>query len=310
LGWCKRVLGYHYWSEPANAAAIANVMQFASTEAAMCSAALTASRVPPAILARIKHGSHLCAFYETKEDLIDLVLPFFDGGLSWHELCVWMTPDSVSARDAASIVAERRIEVQSARSVYMRDSHFEREPVVDFWDNKLQEAIATSHSGLRASGDAFWLHRGPWSAFLDYEADINNMIADKPIALLCTYPLSVSASGDIYDVACTHHVAIAKRRRDWEIIKGWGLTDTPVSPQQKRTDALDAANRVLSLSRRERQVLDRIAEGRANKEIAGELMINPRTVEMHRARLLNRLGVRTMAEAVRLATLARLVLQE
>jgi DNA-binding CsgD family transcriptional regulator len=276
----------------------------------MCSAALTASAVPTAILARIKHGSHLCAFYETKEDLVDLVLPFFDGGLSRRELCVWMTPASVSAGDTASVVAERRIEVRSARSVYMRGSRFERDLVVDFWNDRLQQAIDTSHSGMRAASDAFWLHHGHWSAFLDYEADINDIIADKPITLLCTYPLSVSASGDIFDVACAHHVAIAKRRRSWEIIKGWGLTDTPVSPQQKRTEALDAASRRLSLSRRERQVLDRIAEGHASKEIAAELGINLRTVEMHRARLLSRLGVRTMAEAVRLATLARLVWQE
>jgi DNA-binding CsgD family transcriptional regulator len=266
--------------------------------------------VPPAILARIKHGSHLCAFYETKEDLIDLVLPFFDGGLSRRELCVWMTPDSVGARDAASVAAERGIEVVSARSIYMRGSRFAREPVVDFWNDRLQQAIATSYSGVCASGDAFWLQHGDWSAFLDYETDINNIIADKPIKLLCTYPLSVSASGDIFDVACAHHIAIAKRRKVWEIIKGWGLTETPVPPQQKRPEALDAASRMLSLSQRERQVLDRIAEGHASKEIARELGINPRTVEMHRARLLSRLGVRTMAEAVRLATLARLVLQE
>jgi hypothetical protein len=38
------------------------------------------SKVLPAILSGVGHGSHLCAFYATKEDLIDLVLPFFDAG--------------------------------------------------------------------------------------------------------------------------------------------------------------------------------------------------------------------------------------
>jgi two-component system, LuxR family, response regulator FixJ len=41
--------------------------------------------------------------------------------------------------------------------------------------------------------------------------------------------------------------------------------------------------------------------------IAARLAISERTVEVHRARLLRRLGVRTMAEAVRLATLASLL---
>jgi hypothetical protein len=38
--------------------------------------------MPSAILAGFKHGSHLCAFYETKDGLIDLVLPFFAPGLN------------------------------------------------------------------------------------------------------------------------------------------------------------------------------------------------------------------------------------
>jgi hypothetical protein len=33
-------------------------------------------------VAGFKHGSHLCAFYETKDDSIDLVLPFFAHGLN------------------------------------------------------------------------------------------------------------------------------------------------------------------------------------------------------------------------------------
>jgi len=135
-------------------------------------------------------------------------------------------------------------------------------------------------------------------------------IADKPITLLCTYPLSVSKAGDIVDVAGVHHVAIAKRKRDWEVIKGWGITQgRPLADQPKRAEALDAANRILSLSPRERQVLDGVAEGRSNKEIARQLGIGVRTVETHRTRLLERLEVSTSAEAVRLATLATLIMQ-
>jgi DNA-binding NarL/FixJ family response regulator len=72
---------------------------------------------------------------------------------------------------------------------------------------------------------------------------------------------------------------------------------------------LDAADRILSLSPRERQVLDGVAEGRSNKEIARQLGIGVRTVETHRTRLLERLEVSTSAEAVRLATLAALIMQ-
>lgn len=52
------------------------------------------------------------------------------------------------------------------------------------------------------------------------------------------------------------------------------------------------------LSRREREVLDQIAAGAHNKQIAYSLGLSIRTIEMHRANLFAKLGVRTAAEAV------------
>jgi two-component system response regulator FixJ len=67
-----------------------------------------------------------------------------------------------------------------------------------------------------------------------------------------------------------------------------------------------AAGRVAQLSRREREVLDLLVAGRSNKVVAHELNLSERTVEVHRARMLERLGVRTLPEAVRLAVWAEL----
>jgi two-component system response regulator FixJ len=67
-----------------------------------------------------------------------------------------------------------------------------------------------------------------------------------------------------------------------------------------------AARRVARLSPREREVLDALVAGRPNKVIAFDLGLSVRTVEVHRARMMERLGVRQLAEAVRLAILARL----
>ncbi len=61
-----------------------------------------------------------------------------------------------------------------------------------------------------------------------------------------------------------------------------------------------------TLSPRERQVLEGLMAGRSNKVIAYDLNISVRTVEVHRARMMDRLGVRQLAEAVRIAILAKL----
>jgi DNA-binding NarL/FixJ family response regulator len=159
-----------------------------------------------------------------------------------------------------------------------------------------------------ASDDAFWLQPREWKTFVDYEADLNNFIADKPITLLCTYPLSVSKAGDILDVARAHQVALSKRQNAWEVIKAWGPAGATATANEKRADPLDAVERISLLSQRMRQVLDALAEGRLSKELAHPLGLSVRTVAVHRAHMLDRLGVRTAAEAVRLLTLARLVM--
>jgi len=75
---------------------------------------------------------------------------------------------------------------------------------------------------------------------------------------------------------------------------------------QARRRMIEARDRISSLSNREREVLDWLAEGSSNKVIARELDISPRTVEIHRANMMSKLGARHAAEAVRLKLEAKL----
>lgn len=72
------------------------------------------------------------------------------------------------------------------------------------------------------------------------------------------------------------------------------------------SDADQAARRIAALSPREREVLDGVVAGHLNKVIAHDLGISVRTVEAHRARMLERLGTRSVARAIRLAVMATL----
>ena len=66
----------------------------------------------------------------------------------------------------------------------------------------------------------------------------------------------------------------------------------------------DAVRRTEALSPRERDVLERLLSGAPNKLIARDLGLSPRTVEMHRARMLQKLGVGTTAEALEVGRMA------
>lgn len=62
----------------------------------------------------------------------------------------------------------------------------------------------------------------------------------------------------------------------------------------------EAEARIASLTEREREVLDLLAAGKANKVIAYELDISPRTVEIHRARVMEKMQAKSLAELVRM----------
>lgn len=70
--------------------------------------------------------------------------------------------------------------------------------------------------------------------------------------------------------------------------------------------AADAAVVLAALTGREREVLDGLAQGYPNKTIAYDLGISPRTVEVHRANVMAKLGARSLSDALRIAFAAGL----
>ncbi|MXP63156.1 response regulator [Roseomonas sp. M0104] len=61
------------------------------------------------------------------------------------------------------------------------------------------------------------------------------------------------------------------------------------------------AARLATLTPREHQVLERLVAGQSNKTIAADLGASPRTVEVHRARVMEKMGARNLSELVRMA---------
>ena len=114
------------------------------------------------------------------------------------------------------------------------------------------------------------------------------------------------AKGYVVKSACSNEL--------FEAIDAVGRGRSYLSPvvTQWMIDAISTAGRrppegISSLTSREREVLQQVAEGRASKEIARELHISPRTVESHRASLMRKLGVHKTSGLVRIAIREELV---
>ncbi|NOS85898.1 MAG: PAS domain S-box protein [Ignavibacteria bacterium] len=183
-------------------------------------------------------GTHFCNFYETKQDMLDILVPFFKAGLEHNEYCVYITSDPVTVKDAEnslrngipefdSYLSEKRIEILPHTDWYLKAGRFDSSEIFKSWDGKLRQAISNGFEGLRINGNATWLERNIWDTFIEYERDLNEHIMDKQIIVMCTYPLGKCIASDVLDVAHVHKAAIAKRKGTWEIF------ETPDTKQTK-----------------------------------------------------------------------------
>jgi hypothetical protein len=183
-------------------------------------------------------GTHFCHFYETKEDLLEILIPYFKTGLENNEYCIWVTFDPLSEEEAKEALrraipeAERYLasgglEIIPHSRWYLKDGIFDLQRVINDWKEKLDQALVRGYAGMRVNGNEAWLTEKDWKNFSEYEEKLNRLIGNQQMIVLCTYPLAMTRAGVLFDVARTHQFAVVKRNGNWEVL------ETPALKQAK-----------------------------------------------------------------------------
>jgi signal transduction histidine kinase len=180
-------------------------------------------------------GAHFCLFYETKEDLVETLIPYCKTGLDSGEFCLWVVADPLSVEEATDALKgampdfgrnrlHSSIEVVSARDWYLQDDgRFDLKRVTAAWLDKLAFASARGCTGLRVTADTAWLAKHNWDHFCEYEEALNGAFANQRLAVLCTYPLAACGAMEVLDVVRTHQFALARRHGTWDLIEAASL---------------------------------------------------------------------------------------
>jgi PAS domain S-box-containing protein len=210
------------------------------------------------IIGSVPWGTHFCQFYQTRQDLLDILVPYFNTGLKGNEFCMWVTAEPLSSREAkramaktmpdfAQYLAKGQIEIIPHDKWYLQDGVFDLQRVLNGWIDKLNQALAKGYSGLRLTGNTFWLEREDWESFTDYEAAISDVIGQYKMLALCTYCLDRCNAADVLDVVRNHEFALIKQEGEWELLErsGYSISKMALLESQERFRLASTASRTM-----------------------------------------------------------------
>lgn len=218
-------------------------------------------------------GTHLCQFYRTKKDIIEVLVPFFAEGLRQNECCIWAASESFICSDAKAALCKAipnlesylqrgQLEFVDSNQQMGLSRNFDAEQGLCAWAAKETAAMRLGYCGVRIGGDAFWSIHGNGHRRLDHER-INNFLRGRQILALSTYCLDSSDAEDLSDAIGNHHSTLIKQAGKWVAI---GVTSTDDEPLRKLNESLHRrvrqlqrlATEVTRAERRERRRLSQI----------------------------------------------------
>lgn len=146
-------------------------------------------------------GSHVCQFYEDKNDLINILVPYFKQGLERNEACLWLVceltiDEAYSALEAQIPNLDYYVENGQLQilhySAFYTNSDGSIKPADLISESFAQKGAAVKtqgFAGLRASGNASWIpNEESMAKFMAYETQVNDIIQSSQIMAVCTYP--------------------------------------------------------------------------------------------------------------------------
>jgi hypothetical protein len=172
-------------------------------------------------------GSHVCQFYNCKEDQLQMLVPYFKQGLERNEVCVWLVADltveearnalEAAVPDLESYLAKGQMHIRHYSDLYTdADGSVKPAGQLSVQFAAMESTVGPSgFAGLRASGSVSWIKdEENMSRFMDYETKVNCAIQNSRIMAVCTYPAG-SASLCRCRELIHNHGKIFVKRGEW-----------------------------------------------------------------------------------------------
>ncbi|MFC1480218.1 MEDS domain-containing protein [Candidatus Omnitrophota bacterium] len=173
---------------------------------------------------------HICLFYETVQDLSDLLIPFFKEGLKKNNFCLWITSEVIGVEAAKeklgkevenldSYIKNGQLEIIDYKNWYLKAGKLNTEETLTQWGKKGKKAQQKGFRGMRISGDVSWLRKEDWQEWVAYEEKIDKLLDEDGVTALCTYPIANHDVVDMFILSDHHRLAFSNKNKQWHVLK-------------------------------------------------------------------------------------------
>ena len=121
--------------------------------------------------------------------------------------------------DAARYVRRGQLQLVPHDEWYLENGRFDKARTLAKWEGPLRRAESDGYAGLRITGDPAWLNSDEERrAFMDYEREATDLLAQGRVVALCTYATSRCSPEAMFEVMATHPSLLVSSGRTWKTI--------------------------------------------------------------------------------------------
>jgi hypothetical protein len=156
-------------------------------------------------------GAHICLIYDDERERREVVSKFVEAGLSEGERVAYFTDAEPLA--VRTWLGDHGLEVPEppsftllkTHSVYCPDGEFLPERMPPYWRAFHEESSDLGFPAARATGETSWSREVPGGErIVEYEANLNSVLADLPVTALCQYDVRRFDGATIFDILRVH----------------------------------------------------------------------------------------------------------
>ena len=243
-------------------------------------------------LGDIPWGTHICQLYRSRQDLIDIAVPYLRAGLENNEFCLWVASDPIDPQGALQAMVsawpgcEEYVERGQMRFLnhdqwYYREGPLDPKKMVESTIDIVNRALKNEYDGMRISSNMSWVDGSELAKLSAFEENVNGLGGAHPLLILCSYSLGKRGPAEVAEVTKNHGTTILKQGNRWQILQP-PTEVVPKETSQIERPAVKLADKALADPEEQmRAVFEGVKDAIVILDMAGKIVrVNKRVPEL------------------------------